>query len=38
MIGKLSRGEFVRLAYRLGRGGATGALELVEGPRARHRL
>jgi hypothetical protein len=38
MIGKLSRGEFVRLAYRLGRGAATGALELVEGPRARHRL
>ena len=38
MIGKLSRGEFVKLAYRLGRGSATGALDLVEGPRARHRL
>jgi hypothetical protein len=36
--GKLSRGEFVKLAYRLGRGAATGALELVESPRARHRL
>ncbi len=38
MVGKLSRGEFVKLAYRLGRGAATGALDLVEGPRARHRL
>ncbi len=38
MTGKLSRGEFVKLAYRLGRGAATGALDLVEGPRLRHRL
>jgi hypothetical protein len=35
MLGTLTRGEFVRLAYRLGRNASTGALELGEGA-ARH--
>lgn len=40
MEGPLARGEFVRLAYRLGRGAATGALVIIETPAAgvRHQL
>lgn len=38
MHGSLARGEFVRLAYRLGRGAATGALEVLEPGADRHRL
>ena len=38
MIGRLARGDFVRLAYRLGRKCATGCLELVEPSGVRHRL
>jgi hypothetical protein len=37
MHGQINRGEFVALAYRLGRQGATGALQLTEG-RLVHRL
>lgn len=38
MYGRLSRGEFVKLAYRLGLGAATGELELAEDGGARHRV